>query len=110
MRESYEESDSESMTSACSSSSIDEDEVNVRIAPAWCSYRDVIGNRGFRLDTCRDVKQYYQRRWDWMMSQGWHVTKDSPGYVRACNGGDDDELCRDAGLVSVLCYGHNSCN
>lgn len=34
----------------------DEDDVNVRVYPDWCLYRNVIESRGFRLDTRRDVK------------------------------------------------------
>lgn len=99
-RSPHEESDSESDVSTCSASSTDEDEVNVRISPNWCSYRDLIQRRGFRLDTCKDVKQFYQRYWEGIVSKDCNILKEYPGYLRACNSNDDNELCKDAGLVS----------
>lgn len=97
------ESDDESLLSpASSTSSFDEDDVNVRVAPNWCAYRHLIERRGTRLDTCADVKRWYQDYWENMTSQGYKVSKDLPGYARACSLSDENELCKDAGLVSVL--------
>ncbi|KZT09443.1 uncharacterized protein LAESUDRAFT_741744 [Laetiporus sulphureus 93-53] len=97
------ESDSESIASA--TSSVDEEDVNTRLAPNWCHYRHIIGRRGFRLDTCSDVKQFYQRYWEGLVAQGCDVPRDWPGYLRACNGGGDDELCKDVGLPDNLFRG-----
>lgn len=96
-----EESDSDSLLSGSSCSSVDDDEVNIRVSPNWCNYRRLIESRGFRLDTFRDVKQFYQHYWDTQRAKGHYVTKDCPGYIRACSGLDEDELCKDAGLVRI---------
>ncbi|CAL1704456.1 unnamed protein product [Somion occarium] len=106
-RSSSSDSDSESQLSDCSSSSScgDEDEFNKRIAPNWCAHRLIIERCGFRLDTRRDVKLWYQHYWESLISQGYTVTKDLPGYTRACNGSDDNELCKDAGLPENLFRG-----
>ena len=97
------ESDDDSLLSPTSSaSSFDEDDVNVRVAPNWCAYRHFIESRGTRLDTCADVKRWYQEYWENLSSQGFKVTKDLPGYTRACSYSDENELCKDAGLVSNL--------
>ena len=96
------ESDDESLlSSATSTSTLDDDDVNVRIAPNWCAYRHTIERRGFRLDTCRDVKQWYQTYWEGLRAEGHSVTHDLPGYTRACSIGDENELCKDAGLVRI---------
>ena len=92
------ESDDESLLS--STSSLDEEDVNVRVAPNWCAYRNTIERRGTRLDTCADVKQWYQKYWDGLSAHGQDVTHDLPGYTRACSIKDENELCKDAGLVS----------
>jgi hypothetical protein len=74
--------------------SSDEDEVNVRVHPDWHKYRDLIERRRlYRLDTCRDVREYYEKYCT-------DLRRDVSGYLRACNVGDDNALCRDAGLVS----------
>ncbi|PCH38059.1 kinase-like protein [Wolfiporia cocos MD-104 SS10] len=106
-RASPEDSDSDSTaTSSSSDSSFDEDAVNARLSPNWCCYRAIIGKWGFRLDTCRDVKRFYQRYWDGLVAQGCTISEsDWPGYLRACNGGGDDDLCKDAGLPDNLFRG-----
>ena len=76
--------------------------MNTRVSPNWYSYKCVIASRGFRLDTCKDVKEWYHRYWAHQASEGRTVTKNLPGYLRACCSQDEDELCRDAGLVSGL--------
>ena len=63
------------LSPASSTSSFDEEDVNVRMAPNWCTYRHLLEIRGVRLDTCRDVKQWYQDYWDRQLSQGYHVTE-----------------------------------
>ena len=81
-------------------SSVDEDEVNCRVIPYWSKYRDILQTRGFRLDTFRDVKEFYHR-----YSEGQTRNPLLPNHVlsrsRMC-GDDDDNLCPDAGLV---CHG-----
>lgn len=86
-----------------STSSIDEDNANLRIEPYWENYSALFKKRGFRLETSQDAKRYYER-----MFQG--PVPDSPSYVcykmeyaRAC-GSNPDALCKDAGLVSSLRY------
>lgn len=98
------ESDDDSLLSPSSSvASFDEDDVNVRVAPNWCAYRHLLERRGYRLDTCRDVKQWYQKYWEGLRAQGYDVTsRELPGYTRACSVPDENELCKDAGLVSHL--------
>lgn len=91
-----------SSSSTSSQSSLDEDAVNMRVTPYWCAYRCVIESRGFRLDTYKDVKAWYHEYWASLGSQGHTVSKDLPGYIRACRGKDENELCRDDGLVCVL--------
>lgn len=93
--------DSDNESSSCRSS-IDEEAVNTRVSPNWYSYRCTIASRGFRLDTCKDVKEWYHQYWATQASEGRTVSKDLPGYLRACRVQDEDELCRDAGLVSGL--------
>lgn len=97
------ESDDESILSPTSSGdeSFDDDDINTRRAPNWCAYRHVLERRGFRLDTCRDVKQWYQKYWEGLLDRGQDVTRDLPGYNRACSIKDENELCKDAGLVSL---------
>lgn len=107
-RSSFSDSDSDRLSDCSSASSCDEEEVNCRMAPNWCAYRHIIERRGFRLDTHRDVKQWYQQYWESLVAQGYTVTRDSPGYARACNG-NDDELCKDAGLVRGYSFFLMSC-
>ncbi|KAM5531210.1 hypothetical protein V8D89_015128 [Ganoderma adspersum] len=96
--------DSDDESSSCRSS-IDEEAANTRVSPNWCSYRCIIASRGFRLDTCKDVKEWYHQYWETQASEGRTVSKDLPGYLRACRGQDEDELCRDAGLPDCLFRG-----
>jgi hypothetical protein len=85
------DSDSGSDSTTSTSSSIDEDHVNSRLTPYWPAYRYVMESRGFRLDTVHDVKEFYR-------CHGRHL----PGYSRACRNIDDDQLCRDDGLVIIF--------
>lgn len=91
--------DNSSCASSSTDSTIDEDELNARVYPDWNMQRCIIECSGvYRLDTCRDVREHYER---YCPSQ-----KGAVGYQRACGIKDDDELCRDAGLVSLffVCY------
>lgn len=85
-----------------SSGGEDEDELNTRLTPHWPSYRAAIEARGFRLDTYRDVKQFYERYWEGRRLEDIDELKHriGGGYQRACNAQEnEDALCRDAGLV-----------
>jgi hypothetical protein len=82
--------DSDSDSTASNGSSIDEDYINSHVTPYWPAYQYTLENHGFHLDTVRDVKEFYG-------CHGQHL----PGYSRACRGLDDDELCRDDGLVNA---------
>ncbi|GBE81954.1 kinase-like domain-containing protein [Sparassis latifolia] len=99
----FDDSDIES-ASTSSSGSFDEEEANVRVSPSWYAYRHIIESRGYRLDTYHDVKQFYQLYLADSVSEG-RALKDMAGYTRACNGGDDNALCNDAGLPEHLFRG-----
>ncbi|KAH7926315.1 hypothetical protein BV22DRAFT_1033031 [Leucogyrophana mollusca] len=92
--------DSLSSNASSSVSSFDDDEVNARVAPDWTTHRHFIELRGFRLDTVRDVKDYYQRHYVGVECQ--RVDGYLSGYSRACAGRDDNALCKDAGLRENL--------
>lgn len=82
----------------------DDDERNARVTPFWPRYRAIIEQRGFHLDTFRDVKEFYERYWEGRRLADFDSARHAVGgYTRACRGmGDDDNaLCRDAGLVRV---------
>lgn len=87
--------DTDSSNSTTSSESLfDEDDVNVRVYPDWAKYRHTIERGAYRLDTCRDVREHYEKYCP--------AKRDASGYLRACGDSDDDALCRDAGLVSSM--------
>ena len=45
-------------------SSEDDEDYNKRVkAPCWEAHRRLLERRGFRLDTYRDVKSFYERYW-----------------------------------------------
>lgn len=93
--------DDSSYASSSTDSTIDEDELNVRVYPDWITQRHIIECSGvYRLDTRRDVREHYEQ---YCPSQ-----ENAVGYQRACGMKDDDELCRDAGLVGSL-YLVNGC-
>ncbi|KAI8998555.1 kinase-like domain-containing protein [Trametes punicea] len=98
-------SDSLSSLSSTSQSSLDEDASNARVTPYWCAYRYIIESRGFRLDTYGDVKQWYHEYGASLGPRGHFVLNNLPGYLRACRGQDDNELCRDDGLPDRLFRG-----
>ena len=79
----------------------DEDECNVRVAPHWQAYRHLFESRGYHLDTCKDVRQFYLRYWETGDIQ--HEIQSLAGYRSASREGrDDNELCKDEGLVSFF--------
>ncbi|KLO13524.1 hypothetical protein SCHPADRAFT_904108 [Schizopora paradoxa] len=95
-------------------SSEDDEDYNKRVkAPCWEAHRRLLERRGFRLDTYRDVKSFYERYW---ADKDDHRCSDTysrscpAGYMRACRGGregreGEDGLCRDAGLPENLFRG-----
>jgi len=94
--------DLESLASSTSStSSFDEDEVNARVSPDWAKYSCPIECRGFRLDTVRDVKEYYQHHCNNIDRRELHAYYLS-GYRRILARSDEDALCKDTGLVSYI--------
>lgn len=110
-------SSSSSLSSSSSTSSLDEDdedEVNIRTSPCWERYRSTLERRGVKLDTYRDVKQYYERNWaDNGVIPDLFDTCHKNGYLRACRGANPDALCKDAGLVShtfiLCCFSRHHC-
>ena len=77
----------------------DDGDQNHRMAPHWQSYRHLIESRGYHLDTCKDVRQFYLRYWETRNIQ--HSIESCAGYRSACGDGrDGDDLCKDEGLVS----------
>jgi hypothetical protein len=85
--------------SRSSCSSLDEDEVNGRVSPNWSKYRGLLESHGFRLDTYQDVKDFYHDYAQKVYLSLVDLRKLLTGYSRACEGEDDDALCKDAGLV-----------
>ena len=79
-----------------SEASFDEEQVNRRTVPYWPKYRTVLKQRGFRLDTVRDVETRH----------GYKAASDCIRYLsshnrNSCDGiYHDDALCPDVGLVS----------
>ena len=79
----------------------DEDEYNFRVAPHWQAYRQLFESHGYHLDTCKDVRQFYLRYWETGNIQ--QSIQSCAGYRSACREDrDDNELCRDEGLVSFF--------
>lgn len=86
--------DSDDELSCSSESSFDEDDVNHRVRPHWPSYLSLFKMYGIRLDTLRDVKEYYHKRGpDHIPASLLH------SLLSGCV--DDDALCPDYGLVCV---------
>lgn len=84
--------------------SSDDDDHNYRVAPHWPSYRHLIESRGYHLDTCQDVRQFYLRYWESRKIQ--RNIEACVGYRSACREGrGDNELCKDDGLVSSCLAG-----
>lgn len=73
---------------------LDEDEANSRVYPVWSRYQKIFERRGFRLDTCLDVKRHYEQYCSVDSRSGMF------GYLRACSVTDENALCNDPGLVS----------
>ncbi|KAF8654053.1 hypothetical protein AX16_003588 [Volvariella volvacea WC 439] len=95
------DSDYDSPPSPTSSEdSFDEDEVNRRTTPYWPLYRGTFKARGLRLDTVRDVKEFWKQQLGGL-PEGVHLH----GFLRVCENKDDDALCPDAGLPDNLFRG-----
>ena len=85
----------------------DDDDRNHRVTPHWPSYRHLFESRGYHLDTCNDVRQFYLRYWETGSIQ--HNVESCAGYRSACREGrDGNELCKDEGLVSPYLTGSAS--
>lgn len=85
--------DSDCSSTSSSESSFDEEEVNQRVSPYWPKYRTLIFSRGFRLDTVRDVKEFYNE----CHRQGQPLSVIPPGIDTDMG---EEALCPDQGLVS----------
>ncbi|KAA1471136.1 hypothetical protein DENSPDRAFT_776046 [Dentipellis sp. KUC8613] len=85
-----------------SSSSEDEDSLNIRVSPNWERYRGLFEDHGFHLDTVGDVKRFYEAYWE-RCAPG--SDRQSAGYTRACGFRDDKALCKDPGLHDNLFRG-----
>ncbi|KAF8238639.1 hypothetical protein L208DRAFT_1387335 [Tricholoma matsutake] len=85
-------------------SSVDDEDVNRRITPYWPAYNDTFLLRGFRLDTVRDVKQFYNS--GSCTTHSLQTASAIPGYlIRAYDCSDNDALCPDPGLPDNLFRG-----
>lgn len=82
----------------------DEEAINARRSPYWPRYRYFMISHGYRLDTCRDVKKFYEDYWERRRQEepGVLSVGGCVGYNYACRERDESALCRDVGLVSVL--------
>jgi len=78
-----------------SESSFDEEEENQRVFPFWPRYKALIYSRGFRLDTVRDVKEFYTKNQPYG-----HSLRPIPDGIDREMG--DDALCPDEGLVCLV--------
>lgn len=90
-----------------SDSSFDEDEVNRRVTPHWPSYQSIIKLRGFRLETIRDVKAFYQ---NYLQNGSADTNLFYFSHLLACENQDDDALCRNTGLHDNLYRGFRICD
>ena len=88
--------------SSCSSSSVDEDEMNCRMKPFWPKYQATFKRRGFQLDTLKDVKLFYKQRSQDTPSNCFVSQK---SFHQDTAQDDDDSLCPDAGLVCASSHG-----
>jgi hypothetical protein len=90
--------DDEVPPSPCSDSSVDEEEINCRMKPFWPKYQATLKQRGFQLDTVKDVKLFYTQR-----------SQNTPGNFASPKDShqhDDDSLCPYAGLVCLPASSH----
>ena len=94
----------EAPVSPCSSVVTDDENLDSRVFPEWSSYRTVIECRGYRLDTVRDVRAFYDhsvaRNCQELPSKGFISLQPWMGYPS--NDEDENNLCKDRGLVSSL--------
>jgi hypothetical protein len=94
----YSDCDSDYSSHSTSESSFDEEEVNQRIFPFWPKYRSLINSRGFRLDTVRDVREFYNE-----YRRLGRAPRPIPAGIDREMG--DDALCPDEGLVCLDRFG-----
>ena len=87
----------ESPTSSDSSESDDDEDVNRRFRPYWPKYQNAFRSRGFRLETVRDVKNYYRQKG----ASSLDMLRSQQQLSGGVDFGDDDALCPDAGLVGL---------
>jgi len=100
-------STSSSYTSSDDDNDDDDDEHNLRVAPHWEAYRHMFESCGYHLDTYKDVRQFYLRYWETRNIQ--QSIQCCAGYKSACREDrDDNELCKDEGLVSPRFSGATS--
>lgn len=90
-------------------SSEDDDSRDSRVVPVWDRYRCFFEQCGYHLDTCRDVKQFYIRYWESRNLLNSLIMNSCRGYSSAMKGAED-ELCKDAGLVSTSYSSINGCH
>ncbi|KAG5727962.1 MAP/microtubule affinity-regulating kinase 3 [Termitomyces sp. T112] len=90
-----------------SDSSLDEDEVNRRMTPHWASYQAILKIRGIRLETVRDVKEFYEKH---LQHHGPELSVSHSEYLHICENQDGDALCPDAGLRDNLFRGFRICD
>lgn len=82
----------------------DEDELDHHVAPRWQTYRHLFESRGYHLDTCKDVRQFYLHYWETRKIQ--QSIESCAGYRSACREDrGDNELCKDEGLPECLFRG-----
>ncbi|KAF8798048.1 hypothetical protein BYT27DRAFT_7124490 [Phlegmacium glaucopus] len=87
-------------SSPCSDSSVDDDEMNCRIKPFWPKYQATFKQRGFQLETFKDVKLFYNQMSQNAPSNCLDSQKNFHQDIQ-----DDDSLCPDAGLPDNLFRG-----
>ncbi|KXN89233.1 hypothetical protein AN958_05987 [Leucoagaricus sp. SymC.cos] len=90
--------DSDCSSHSPSESSFDEEEVNQRVFPFWPKYRTLILSRGHRLDTVRDVQEYYRE-----CRRLGQAPRPIPAGIDREMG--DEALCPDEGLPGNLFRG-----
>lgn len=84
-------------------SSTDDGSSDFRVSPEWSRYGPIIERRGYRLETVRDVRAFYERLaaqgCQGLPSQHVSVPQHWIGYPQ--NAEDENDLCKDRGLVSL---------
>jgi hypothetical protein len=94
----------EAPASPCSSVATDDDDLDFRVSPEWCRYRALIEGHGYRLETVRDVRAFYQ----YLAAQqsqelpAKYVSVNQAWSGHPSDSEADNDLCKDRGLVSEL--------